>query len=369
MSSSWTAPGASDGSAREDTPATGGPTAAPAPGGPGPGRELDAELPLFPLRPLGVGEILGAAMRIYRLRPRPVLLLALLVYGVTGVLATVATGASLMPMMSDMQATLQDPTASSTSYATGDLLATVLGSLGTTVLALVAAAVVTAPVAALAIAEAAGEHTATETFWASARRLALPAVGISLLVNLASGIALLAVGALAAVPLALTGPSPLTVLVLLLGILLGGLVSLYIWARCVLAIPVLAVEGTGVTGALRRALALTAGSRQWRVIGIALLISLLSVLAVQVIAGVVGFVGGAGYAVILLSTSGEGILAATLLLSAVTAIGTFLASALLAPFTAAGYATLYADQRMREEAFDVELGRRRRAARPGAWQG
>ena len=79
MSTQWTAPGTSGGNEPSPSPTSdGGPFATepaggrPAPQG-GPRRELVQSMPLFPLRPLGVGEILGAAVRIYRLRAKSVL--------------------------------------------------------------------------------------------------------------------------------------------------------------------------------------------------------------------------------------------------------------------------------------------------------
>ena len=51
-------------------------------------------------------------------------------------------------------------------------------------------------------------------------------------------------------------------------------------------------------------------------------------------------------------------------------LGTYIATFLLAPFLCAGYAAIYADNRMRHEAWDVELNRQARAGReptaPGA---
>lgn len=125
MSSPWTAPGAevpseptgpggSGGPGSWGQPAPSAPDGPAGPGGPAPTgapqRELVQSVPLFPLRPLGLGEILGAAVRIYRLRTRAVLGVSAAVYGVAFVLITLSTGAGMMPMIGDMQAAMQDPT-------------------------------------------------------------------------------------------------------------------------------------------------------------------------------------------------------------------------------------------------------------------
>lgn len=125
MSTGWTAPGAGTApSPQEQDPQAPGATGAhqfpaapataatPAQAGPaprGPKRELVQELPLFPLRPLSVGEVLGAAVRIYRRRPKPMLVLSAAVYGVAYVLITITTGASMMPMVGTLRSTLEAP--------------------------------------------------------------------------------------------------------------------------------------------------------------------------------------------------------------------------------------------------------------------
>src|SRR5699024_186147 len=100
MSTGWTAPGSTG-------PPAGHGSGRPAPQPTtGPQRELVQQVPLFPLRPLNVGEVLGAAVRIYRVRPKPVLGLAAAVYGIAFVLITLATGAGMIPLVGQMQATL-----------------------------------------------------------------------------------------------------------------------------------------------------------------------------------------------------------------------------------------------------------------------
>src|SRR5699024_6617200 len=99
MSTGWTAPGSTGQPAgHEPGPANGSGGPAPQPTT-GPQRELVQQVPLFPLRPLNVGEVLGAAVRIYRVRPKPVLGLAAAVYGIAFVLITLATGAGMIPLV------------------------------------------------------------------------------------------------------------------------------------------------------------------------------------------------------------------------------------------------------------------------------
>lgn len=367
MSTGWTAPGSSESS---DLPAADHPAEGPATGpGPaggvpsdGPRRELVQSLPLFPLRPLGLGEILGAAVRIYRLRARTVLSLAAAVYGVAFVIITFTTGAGMIPMMGDMQAMMEDPEAASGEpFSAADALLTVGSSAITGVITMLAASLVTVALTAVAIGEATGHPITGAQMRSRTRKLALPAIGISILVGLLSLIAVGVPTALGVLPLVLVQEaSALTIGALLVGLGIGVLAAVWVWARTILAIPALVIEDTGVLGSIARAFRLTAGRKLWRVLGIGVLIYLIYSLAVQVFAGVFGFVAGLAYFVILLASSMQAVVLGMMVLTVISMLGTYLATVLLAPFLSAGISALYADNRMRHEAWDVELTRRAR---------
>jgi hypothetical protein len=149
--------------------------------------------------------------------------------------------------------------------------------------------------------------------------------------------------------LALTSSTSVTVMT---GILIGvafvlGYVAFWVRLRA-LAVPILMLEPVGVFGALGRSLHLTR-QQFWRLFGILLLVAL-----------IIGFAGGMlrlpfsiGGQVLLIDSTDTGYgLMMYLLLSAV---GTIVSAALIQPFQAAVNALLYVDQRMRKEAYDVEL--------------
>lgn len=375
MSTSWTAPGSTAG--EEQTPSTGpgeGPVGQPpgtaAPDGGrypgGPRRELMQSMPLFPLRPLGLGEVLGAAVRIYRLRARSVLGVAAAVYGVAFVILTFVTGASLVPMIGDMQAVFEDPEAvtGTPGFSTvGDAVLMVLSSAVTMIISLVASSLVTVALTQVALGEAVGRHVSTAQMWGAMRRRGLPAVAVGLLIGVLSLVAFLVLCGLGMLPvILLQEASWLTIVPLVLGVLLGVLAVLWIWARTVLAVPSLVLEDIGVFGAIRRSLVLTRGRRLWRVLGIAVLLYLIYTFAVQLIAGVFGMVAFIVYLAILLASAFEGIVLGMIALTVITMIGSYAATFLLAPFLSAGFVAIYADSRMRHEAWDVELLRQAREA-------
>lgn len=371
MSTPWTAPGTAGAGAPHDAgapadvppPAPHGPDGAPA----GPRRELVQALPLFPLRPLGLGEVLGAAVRIYRLRPKAVLGVSAAVFGVAFVLITIATGASMVPLVGDMQAVMQDPESEEAFGSIGDSVVLLLSSVVTGLLTTISSSLVTVALTRLSLGEATGEGVSTAQMWATMRRRGLPAIAVALLAGLLALIALLLPAALGALPLLLLQEaSALTIVPLLLGVLVGVLAAVWVWARTLLAVPALVLEDVGVLGALRRAFALTRGGRLWRVLGTGVLLYVLYMIASQVIAGVFGTVAMIVYMVILLAGSFETLLLGVMVMTVISMLGSYAAVVLLAPFLSAGIVAIYSDARMRHEAWDIELTRRARDAWDGA---
>lgn len=375
MTSPWSAPGAPDPVAadREDrTPQPSSPWAdAPAgtsvtadPAHASLQRELVARTPLFPLRPLGLGEILGAATRLYRVRPRQVLVLSAVVFAIASVLQLVLTGASLMPFMGSLQMAVENPATQETldlGTSGADALGMLAGTLGTSIVSVIAVQVLTTALAPLALGEATGRRVPDGQVWAAVRRHGVRAAVLGLLIAaLAVILVALAVGlgVLGAVPIILNdGNSWLPLIPIGIGALLAAVAALWLATRTALATPALVLEGIGPLAALRRSFALTRGRRMWRVLGIVLLIQLLVGAATQIIGGVVGFAATLIYIVVLIATDFQQFALAASIMLVLTMLGTFIASTLVQPFAAAAATVLYADVRMRDEGWDIELTR------------
>ena len=385
MTSPWTAPG-SEGGRAEEAPPTIAPmspwadpvadsdSAAGAPAGPAASeraqrRELVARAPLFPLRPLGLGEILGAATGLYRLRPRRILVVSAVVFAIATVIITLLSGISLVPMVGTLQATMDQ--ASTSTGAEVDLgttpaeaIAVLAGTLATSLISVIAVQVVTAAMAPLALAEATGRPLSTSQMWASARRHGPRAALLGLIIALASMLLVGILIALGTLPLVLTGGENLWLLLPLgLAVLLSILGVLWLMARTTLATPALVLEDLGPVAALRRSFALTRGRRLWRVLGITLLLMLLASVAMQMVAGVVSMVATIVYIAILVATQFQQLMLAMGVMLVLSMLGSFIASTLVQPFVSAGTTVLYADERMRQEAWDVELNRASRERR------
>lgn len=374
MTSPWTAPGADPASGPERRPDTapraGAPDAPPRADGASLAerRELVSRAPLFPLRPLGLGEILGAATRIYRDRPRIVLTISAAVFAVAFVLTVIISGASFVPLAGSLEAAIETPDAS--VGVTGDVvsgLPTIFASLASGLLTMIAVQLVTVAVAPLALGQATERPLSDGEAWQAVRRRGGAAVLAGLLLSLAMMLALAVLGGLGALPLALTGEATWwTVVPLLLGILASAGLMLWLWARTALVTPAIAIEGLGPIAGLRRSFQLTAGQRLWRVLGISLLLALLASVVSQTISSVTGVVGMIAYVGILVGSQMSQLLLGMIVLLVITMLGAYVASLLAQPFLAAGATALYADQRMRHEAWDVELTRRAQQARADA---
>jgi hypothetical protein len=123
----------------------------------------------------------------------------------------------------------------------------------------------------------------------------------------------------------------------------------WFWIRIYyLPVPALMLEDVGVFGAIERGHALTRNVF-WRVFGIALLTAIITSIAGSMLGVPVTMVMDA------LLSGGLDSQYAALSLTLVNAVSSVVQAAFVAPFTAAVTSLQYVDQRIRKEAFDVEL--------------
>jgi hypothetical protein len=123
----------------------------------------------------------------------------------------------------------------------------------------------------------------------------------------------------------------------------------WFWIRIYyLPVPALMLEPVGVFGAIERGHALTR-KVFWRVFGIALLTAVITAIAGSILSTPVTLVMQA------LLSGGLDSQYAALSFALVNAVSAVVQAAFVAPFTAAVTSLQYVDQRIRKEAFDVEL--------------
>jgi hypothetical protein len=222
-----------------------------------------------------------------------------------------------------------------------------LGSLfGGSILLQIGLIFVTGMIAHVTNAAAIGQRLSLGEAWAATKGKRWKLLGLTAVINVAALVALAVYVGL----WVLVAFSASTVVIVVWGILtvpafVAGM--WWFWVRIYfLPAPVLMLEPVGVFDAIRRGYRL---SRQqfWRIFGIALLTLLITSIAGGMLSFPVSLVGQLAS----LAVPEYGVLG----LAVTQAVSSIISSAFVAPFTAAVTSLLYIDQRMRKEAFDVEL--------------
>ncbi len=300
----------------------------------------------IPLRPLVLSDVFDGAFRIIRYNPRATIGAAVLVSGVAMVVPIVVgllSGSTGDLRPDPNTGALSDSEVLSLLIALGGLLVGAqLQSIGLLF--------VSGMIAHVSSAAAVGRRLTMAEAWAATRGKRWRLLGMSFLLGLAVVLAVgVAAGVLVLGVVAFDAPLGAEVLVglALAAVLLVGL--LWFWVRVrALAVPTLMLEPVGVFAALARSVRLTR-HQFWRLLGLLLLVSLVVGVAGAMLRLPFSITGE----VFLVSSSDTGYGLLIYLLT--TAAGTVLSSAVVQPFSAAVSALLYIDQRIRKEAYDVEL--------------
>lgn len=274
----------------------------------GPDRGLSAAPPVVALRPLGIGEMLDAAIKVYRSRPRQLIVATTIVVAPAIVLQTLVQLSA-----GDPQSLTETDAASGLPTVDGSAFLLYLGgAFASVVVLLVANSLALAGTTRISV----GAYLGDTTDWRDSLRFAVrrswPLLGV---------LAITSVGLIVGFVLCIAP-----------GLWLQG-----IWA---VAVPALLVEDRRAIDSLRRSNQLVKG-HFWRVLGAILLGSLLASLLQGILtAPVLG-----------LQFAGASFLVTSVLLGVVQLIGV----ALTTPYVAALTAVVYVDLRVRKEAFDLEL--------------
>jgi hypothetical protein len=298
----------------------------------------------MPLRPLGLGDIYDAAFRIIRFNPKATVGSAVLVATVAWLVPVVVT--ALLSFTLDLSLDI------SGSGGSSDVIGLV-GSLGSLAVAGMLVGfgtiLVTGMIAHVAAAAAVGRRLTLGEAWGATRGKRWRLIGMAFLLGVAV-LLLMAIYALLWV-LVVVAAGERTLPIVLWGVLsvpAFGCLMVFFWVRVYyLPVPALMLEPVGVVGALGRGFALTR-KQFWRTFGIALLTLLVVGIAsnfigipIGIIGQVIGIAAGPQYALLVLVVT--------------QALTQVVSAAFVTPFTAAVTSLQYLDQRMRKEAYDVEL--------------
>ncbi|MCW2944863.1 MAG: hypothetical protein JWR24_1580 [Actinoallomurus sp.] len=314
---------------------------APPPQGPPEPAERDELETEIPLRPLGVSEILDGAVTYIRRNPRATLGISAIL---TSVVQVIITLAQYFVIGSQARAEI---TPGVLARSLGWLFITVTGGLLLTAHIVLMLGGLLAPVMARTLL---GRSTSFGQAWREARprlprllgaaTMVMVIVLIAVAVPLVPLVAAVAVGAPTGVAaLAWVGGVPAAAVLMVSG---------YVWFA--LSAPILVMERRGVFAALRRSAEMVRG-RWWRTFGVLVLALVITGFAEFVVLPMPFAV--AQRIVLALRPEPRGWTLVAIV--AIGALGRIVAGTLVNPFNAGVIAMLYADRRMRREAFDLEL--------------
>ncbi|KAA9381585.1 hypothetical protein F5972_01750 [Microbispora cellulosiformans] len=305
---------------------------------------------IIPLRPLTLGDIFDGTIKLIRSNPKATLGLSAIVAAVTSIPGALGQavglgmfGTALEGFGSGSYATTGSPALPVVGVAAqyiGAIITYVMTFLGTMILTGILTRV-------LGRAVFGGRITVGEA-WQLARSRVLALLGLAMLqalILVAPVLVLLALLVALGLGDATAGAF---VAVALLFVLAYIPYAAFFYTRFSLAAPAVVLEGRGVTDAMARSWRLVKGD-SWRVFGILVLTAVLAGIASSVL-GVPFTIGGS-----LIGMFGGGTVAATALTTVLLAAGSVVASMITYPFQAGVAGLLYADRRMRAEAFDLVL--------------
>jgi len=300
----------------------------------------------IPLRPLVLSDIFDGAFRIIRYNPKATI-------GATVLVSAVAmTVPVVIGLLSGSTSGLQ-PDPSTGELSDSQLLSLLIalgGLLVGTQLQSIGLLFVSGMIAHVTSAAAVGRKLTIGEAWAATRGKRWRLLGMSLMLGLAVALAVgVALGVLVVGAVAFDAPLGALVVVGLglAAILVVGLAWFWVRVRA-LAVPTLMLEPVGIWKALGRAVRLT-HLQFWRLLGLLLLTTL--------VVGVAGSILQLPFTITgqVFLTSADETTYGLLIYLLLSGLGSVVSSAVLAPFSAAVTALLYIDQRMRKEAYDVEL--------------
>jgi hypothetical protein len=314
---------------------------------------------LIPLRPLSFGTILGSSFRVMRRNPAPTLGLAVLLYGVIGIVVVAVLGAVIAFALGRVS-----------NASENDSYDVVAGSIGLVVVAMlvpialsVIATGVLQGIISLEVARATlGEKLRVRGLWRLAKGRIAPLIGWSLLLTAAITVFLLiSTGITVAVFAAAGAGSSNGVAVAIGGFLLSmvfglGFTVLGAWLGTKLSLvpSVIMLERLTLGASMARSWSLTKNNF-WRTLGIQLLISVIIYVASSVISTPISFIGAIAATVVNPNADGAAyfvVLGVTYLVAGIVAI---VVGAIGLVMQSAAVALIYIDIRMRKEGLDLEL--------------
>ncbi len=300
----------------------------------------------LPLRPLGLSDMFDATFKIIRFNPKATVGSAVLVAAISMSIPVLITAALSIGLDLSLDAS------SSGEVSTAEI-AGFIGAIGSLViggfLQSIGLILVTGMIARVCAAAAIGRRLGLVEAWGETRGRRWKLIGLTLLLAL---MLIVAISAYAAVWVAVVLLSQEVWQMIVFGLVSVPVFAAFMawfWIRVYyLPVPALMLEDVGIRGAVGRGFALTR-HQFWRTFGIALLTVFVAQIAGSILSLPISFLGQGALA------AGAPTESALFLLVLSQAASSVVAAAFVSPFTATMVSLQYLDQRMRKEAYDVEL--------------
>ncbi|MFF5113296.1 hypothetical protein [Streptosporangium sp. NPDC000509] len=296
---------------------------------------------IIPLRPLGVGDILDGAIKLMRSNPKSVLGLS----AIAAALGAIPLAIGQVIALESITPILENPNAAPDE---GSFLSQYGGSLLSYAIQFVAVTLLTGVITRiLGRAVFGGKMTAGEAWTLTRSRV--PTLFGLVVVNLVILLVPMAmiIGVFFALGSAGAGVGVIAI-VGVVAVLAYVAYAFFVSTRLVLAPAAAVLERRGVVDSLLRSWHLVSGGF-WRTLGIVILTQIIAFLVGQLLS--FPFVLGGSFLVLLGESSDGARIAAAILI----AVGVTLGSMITYPLQAGVNGLLYADRRMRSEAFDLVL--------------
>jgi hypothetical protein len=296
----------------------------------------------IPLRPLGVSELLDGAITYVRRNPRAALGLSAIL---TSIVQLAVTVVQYIVLGGQLRTDIQTP--ADLTRALGPASITSLaGTVLTSYVVLLLSGLLAPVVGRTLLGRATSFGQACRDGRSAKGRLTGTATAVLAIVLLAAALPL----APLVTAIVVHAPTTVQALAAIFGVPLAIVLMVvgYVWFA--LATPIAVLERRGVRAALRRSAEIVRG-RWWRMMGV-LTLALVITMFVESIVLPIPF-AVAQQIILAFDKEPHGWLLVAVI--AVGAVGRIIAGTLVNPFNAGVIALMYADRRMRREAFDLEL--------------
>ncbi|HJA05239.1 MAG TPA: glycerophosphoryl diester phosphodiesterase membrane domain-containing protein [Candidatus Microbacterium stercoravium] len=316
---------------------------------------------LIPLYPLGFGTILGRSFAVLKGNPRVLLLFVVGVQTLAMVLYMVAIGVITFAAFSRAM-TVPEFSPEFDELMAGGTAIVILSSLLLAIL-LMAVSVIAQGIVVAEVAHASlAEKSRLSVLWRRVRPAFWRLVGYSLLIGLATTVAVAALAA-PTILIALIGSPAAYIFAVIVGLLsLAGGAVLYAWlgTKLYLAQPAIVLEGLGPFRAISRSWRLTRG-RFWPTFGVLILLFLITNVASSLISSILSiFLPMVMGVLVPLGVAGEDVTAVAIVAGVASILAFVLMFAVASIMTiviGAGGTLCYIDARMRDEGIDMRMRR------------